>query len=278
MRIKNRIYCVIAIWILLFKFQSSFAFHSDLLCTNSYQYNDSSETGNEDSALYSNIYYRKYHHILNAPASFYNQFKLFQFIDKWIGRPYLFGGTTMFGVDCSALTGYFAKEVAGINLPRTAQGQHDYLRLSTFPGLLQTGDLLFFHTTRPGISHVGIYLTNNKFLHASATNGVTISDLGDTYYVKAYRAARKIDRFFTSETNLVPQEDIRVINLSGKYKSQVLIQTLQMNPSLFLQLNPDFDKQVWDSYSLRLPKELMEAFILKKDRILAESVQSQLSF
>ena len=175
---------------------------------------DSSNIRTEDSLLNTNIYYRKYHHILNAPASFYNNYRLFQFIDKWMGRPYLFGGTSQFGVDCSALTGYFAKEVAGVKLPRTAQGQHDHLKLSTFPGLLQTGDLIFFHTTRPGISHVGIYLSNNKFLHASATYGVTISDLGEDYYVKAYRAAKRIDLTLTADFSSVNQQDIRVIPLS----------------------------------------------------------------
>lgn len=239
---------------------------------------DSSNFRSEDSLLNTNIYYRKYHHILNAPASFYNNFRLFQFIDKWMGRPYLFGGTSQFGVDCSALTGYFAKEVAGVKLPRTAQGQHDHLKLSTFPGLLQTGDLIFFHTTRPGISHVGIYLSNNKFLHASATNGVTISDLGEDYYVKAYRAAKRIDLTLTADFSSVNQQDIRVIPLSGKYKSDIIVRHLQINSSLFSQLNPDFDKMVWNNYMMRLPKQSMETFIQNKDRILAESVQSHLSF
>ncbi len=239
---------------------------------------DSSNIRTEDSLLTRNIYYRKYHHLLNAPASFYNNFKLFQFIDKWMGRPYLFGGTTQFGIDCSALTGYFAKEVAGVKLPRTAQSQHDHLKLSTFPGLLQTGDLIFFHTTRPGISHVGIYLSNNKFLHASATNGVTISDLGEDYYVKAYRASKRIDLTLTADISSVNQQDIRVIPLSGRYKSDIIVRHLQINSSLFSHLNPDFDKMVWNNYMMRLPKESMETFIQNKDRILAESVQSHLSF
>ena len=231
-----------------------------------------------DSSLITNIYYKKYHGILNAPASFYNQFKLFQFIDKWMGTPYLFGGTTFRGVDCSALTGSFSKEVLGIQLPRTAQGQHDHLRLSTFPGLFQTGDLIFFHTTRPGISHVGIYLYNNKFLHASASSGVTISDLRDDYYVKAYRAAKRIDQYATADMAAVLPHDIRVVNLSGKYRSDVIIQQLKISPGLFAQLNPDFDKYVWNSYTMRLPKQMMEHFLNQKDRILAESVNMQINF
>jgi hypothetical protein len=231
-----------------------------------------------DSVLLTNVYYKKYHGMLNAPPAFYNQFKLFQFIDKWMGTPYLFGGTTFRGVDCSALTGYFSKEVLGVQLPRTAQGQHDHLKLSTFPGLFQTGDLVFFHTTRPGISHVGIYLFNNKFLHASASNGVTISDLKDDYYVKAYRAARRIDKFASEDLAAVMPHDIRVINLSGKYKSDVIIDRLRISPGLFRQLNPDFDKQVWNSYTMRLPKPMMEQFLAQKDQILAESVNQQFIF
>jgi hypothetical protein len=231
-----------------------------------------------DSGLLSNIYYRKYHSVLNAQPYFYNQFKLFQFIDKWMGVPYLFGGSTFRGVDCSALTGFFSREVMGIQLPRTAQGQHDYLKLGTFPGLLQTGDLLFFHTTRPGISHVGIYLCNNKFLHASATMGVTISDLGDAYYSKAYRAARRVGHLASGDFSFVSSEDIRVINIAGKYKSAVIIKQLQISPVLFSQLNPDFDRQVWNAYTLRLPKYIMEQFISQKESILAESVKEQFDF
>ena len=268
-------YFIAAAFVFVIKLSPVFGAKADVLNT---VLSDSSNIRTEDSLLNTNIYYRKYHHILNAPASFYNNFRLFQFIDKWMGRPYLFGGTTQFGVDCSALTGYFAKEVAGVKLPRTAQGQHDHLKLSTFPGLLQTGDLIFFHTTRPGISHVGIYLSNNKFLHASATNGVTISDLGEDYYVKAYRAAKRIDLTLTADITSVNQQDIRVIPLSGKYKSDIIVRHLQINSSLFRQLNPDFDKMVWNSYMMRLPKQSMESFIQNKDKILAESVQSHFSF
>ena len=275
MPVTRRVYLFVVVLILSCKIHPTFALKPDAFNSN---FTDSIDFRIDDSLLTTNIYYRKYHHLLNAPASFYNNFKLFQFIDKWMGRPYLFGGTTQFGIDCSALTGYFAKEVAGVKLPRTAQSQHDHLKLSTFPGLLQTGDLIFFHTTRPGISHVGIYLSNNKFLHASATNGVTISDLGEDYYVKAYRAAKRIDLTLSADFSYVNQEDIRVIPLSGKYKSDIIVRHLQINSTLFSQLNPDFDKMVWNNYMMRLPKLSMEIFIQNKDRILAESVQSHLSF
>jgi cell wall-associated NlpC family hydrolase len=57
---------------------------------------------------------------------------------------------------------------------------------------LEEGDLVFFHTTRKGISHVGVYLGNNKFVHASLNYGVTISDLNDPYYSRAFRAGGRV--------------------------------------------------------------------------------------
>jgi lipoprotein Spr len=57
---------------------------------------------------------------------------------------------------------------------------------------LERGDLVFFHTTRKGISHVGVYLGNNKFVHASVNYGVTISDLAESYYDRTFVGAGRV--------------------------------------------------------------------------------------
>jgi cell wall-associated NlpC family hydrolase len=109
--------------------------------------------------------------------------KLLQYIEDWYGTPYHFGGSTKNGIDCSAFAGNLVEAVFGIGLPRMAKDQYKVCRRISKDDL-EEGDLVFFHTTRKGISHVGVYLGNNKFVHASLNYGVTISDLGDGYYAR----------------------------------------------------------------------------------------------
>jgi lipoprotein Spr len=107
---------------------------------------------------------------------------LLQKIDEWYGTPYNYGGSTKNGVDCSYFTLDVMKGVFNINLNRTAAEQYQQTSRINWEDLKE-GDLIFFKTEGPNkISHVGIYLTNNKFVHASVSNGVTISDLSEPYY------------------------------------------------------------------------------------------------
>ena len=108
---------------------------------------------------------------------------LFGFIDEWFGTRYRLGGTTKKGIDCSALTGALLLAVYGFSVPRTARQQYnasDHIEKED----LKEGDLVFFNT-HGGVSHVGVYLENDYFLHAS-THGVTISNLDDKYYSKRF--------------------------------------------------------------------------------------------
>jgi peptidoglycan DL-endopeptidase LytE len=104
---------------------------------------------------------------------------------KYIGTPYLWGGTTPAGFDCSGFTKYvFAK--VGVTIPRTAATQFSGLKAIGSP---HPGDLVFYETYAPGASHVGIYLGNNKFIQAGSS-GVTISDMTTTYWKPKYLGAR----------------------------------------------------------------------------------------
>ena len=116
---------------------------------------------------------------------------LYQNIDDWYGTPYKYGGSTKSGIDCSAFVQAIFASAFAINLPRTAREQYNVTRHISRTEL-QEGDLLFFNT-QGGISHVGIYLQNNKFVHASVT-GVTISDMFEPYYVRHFVAAGRVDK------------------------------------------------------------------------------------
>jgi lipoprotein Spr len=91
------------------------------------------------------------------------------------------GGTTKSCVDCSAFTGAVIRDVYRINLPRTASEQYDASNKVDKENLKE-GDLVFFKTKKGYVNHVGVYLTNNKFVHASTSNGVMISDLDENYW------------------------------------------------------------------------------------------------
>ncbi|HEY5773388.1 MAG TPA: C40 family peptidase [Chitinophagaceae bacterium] len=126
----------------------------------------------------------KYAVILSTPAEEVKNAKMFEFIDDWYGTPYRLGGTTKKGVDCSAFSQFLFASVYGFSIPRTAKEQYDLTnRISRTE--LKEGDLIFFNT-RGGISHVGVYLQNNKFVHASTSGGVGISDIFDEYWVRRF--------------------------------------------------------------------------------------------
>lgn len=117
-------------------------------------------------------------------------FKLFQTIDEWWGTPYRMGGNTKNGIDCSAFVNTLMLAVYAVNLPRTS-GEQYKTAAKIADTALSEGDLVFFNTRR-GISHVGVYLTNNKFVHASTSGGVMISDLNEAYWRARYKGAGRV--------------------------------------------------------------------------------------
>ena len=108
---------------------------------------------------------------------------------KLIGTPYVFGGTTTNGFDCSGFTQYVFKG-SGIDLPRTSYAQYG-IGTAVSKDELQIGDLVFFATYDSGASHVGIYIGEENFIHA-ASSGIKITGLSDSYYNRRYLGAKRV--------------------------------------------------------------------------------------
>ena len=112
---------------------------------------------------------------------------LYNTVAQWLGTPYRYGQNTMRGTDCSGFVGNIYQTVYRKNL---ARGTADILRLNCRKisrQNLHEGDLVFFATgITKKVSHVGIYLKDGKFAHASSSKGVIISNLNETYYRKRW--------------------------------------------------------------------------------------------
>ncbi|MDV5170244.1 NlpC/P60 family protein [Photobacterium rosenbergii] len=109
---------------------------------------------------------------------------------QWRGTPYRLGGTTKAGIDCSAFVQIGLAEVFQKKLPRTTGEQ---VRQGKWVAIteLEEGDLVFFKTGRT-LRHVGIYLGDSQFLHASTSQGVMISNLKNPYWRSTYWQARRV--------------------------------------------------------------------------------------
>jgi lipoprotein Spr len=132
----------------------------------------------------------KYAILLEESVETVTNARLINFVENWYGVPYQYGGDSKKGIDCSAFTCLFMDSVYHITIPRTAKNQYNASTKIKREDLRQ-GDLVFFNTTG-GISHVGVYLANNKFVHAATSGGVMISDLDDVYFKRRYIGAARV--------------------------------------------------------------------------------------
>ncbi|MBC7650392.1 MAG: C40 family peptidase [Deinococcales bacterium] len=136
----------------------------------------------------------KYAIVMDAAVETLTNISLFRKIDEWWATKYCMGGSTKSCIDCSAFTVVVMKDIYGINLPRTAQEQYNQSEHIALEDVKE-GDLVFFHTSGRDVSHVGIYLANNKFLQASTSSGVTITDMNDKYWQPRFKGAGRVRKY-----------------------------------------------------------------------------------
>lgn len=108
---------------------------------------------------------------------------------QWEGVPHQWGGTTRRGIDCSAFVQTLYRDVVNVRLPRTTRAQvRTGARVRQRD--LRPGDLVFFRLDKS--RHVGVYLDNGRFVHASSSQGVAVSNLHTSYWTERYWTARRI--------------------------------------------------------------------------------------
>jgi lipoprotein Spr len=148
---------------------------------NKYKTNSDAQAKNDTFSEYDYSSHETNKHDLNND--------LYDFYAKWEGVRYKLGGESMTGIDCSAFIQKAFEEKLALEMPRTTLLQAKVGK-EVNKNELELGDLVFFKTGKS--KHVGIYMENGKFMHASTSNGVTISDLDNSYFAKNYWKAQRI--------------------------------------------------------------------------------------
>jgi murein DD-endopeptidase / murein LD-carboxypeptidase len=137
-----------------------------------------------------------YHFFKNKGITFdsTSNISLYNELYTWLGVPYVYGGRSKSGTDCSGFAGAIYKAIYSISLPGGAQNIYNVLT-PLKKDELKEGDLVFFKINHYSISHVGIYLANNKFIHATSWGkSITISDLSEPYYTRYFFSAARYEK------------------------------------------------------------------------------------
>ena len=128
----------------------------------------------------------KYAILLDIPVETMLNHKFIEFMEGWYGTKYKMGGLDKSGIDCSGFALTYMSYFYNVSLPRSSMEQYHFATPIS-KSELKEGDLVFFKIARKkDVSHVGVYLTNGKFAHASTSNGVIISDLNEPYYLQHF--------------------------------------------------------------------------------------------
>lgn len=158
------------------------------------------------------VLFAQYANRFGIPLDGSENIELLRTVDEWMGAPYRWGGCSESGVDCSCLVKSIYAEVYGLDLNRTVRTLLKESLEPVEPCRLREGDLLFFDMKDRGISHVGIYLKNQAFVHAASSRGVMINRLTQPFYrSRLVKAARPRELDTTVRLARVSLEELVVV-------------------------------------------------------------------
>ncbi len=148
--------------------------------------------GQKGSSVYHPVEFVKINPDLHAPEK-----ALLTEAKKWLGTPYKYGGESNDGIDCSALMLNVFRDALAIKLPRSSRQQFDFTEAISKSELIP-GDLIFFATGRDKktVSHVGMYIGEDKMVHSSASRGVMVSRINEEYFVNTFVAAGRVGSYY----------------------------------------------------------------------------------
>lgn len=131
--------------------------------------------------------------INNNQAKTKSEKKLIKEAKRWLGTKYVYGGHSKKGTDCSGFVMQLFLKVYGVKLPRSSKDQQQFCK-RILKSQLKIGDLVFFSTTKNKnkVSHVGIYIGDDEFIHASTSKGVVVSKLSQNYYIRNYHSSGRV--------------------------------------------------------------------------------------
>ncbi len=165
--------------------------------------NDTEENSADEHAIDISSVLKQMQTSLSSPDSGFTNTtpkeRMLMEIIKYINTPYKYGGNSQDGIDCSAFTQKVFSNSLDVSLLRSAREQFTQGLAIHDRTDLVFGDLVFFNTrraVRPG--HVGIYIGNNLFAHASSSQGVIVSSLDHQYYLKRFMGGRRINEIFSN--------------------------------------------------------------------------------
>ncbi len=156
-------------------------------CSSHKNVSSSTATTNSKTALKN-----KYALLLNIEPKEIKNESLFVFIDDWYAVPYKYAGLDKNGIDCSGFISVLYDKVYNKKIPRSTKELHETC-IGVSRSELKEGDLVFFKIDQEKPSHVGLYLMNNKFVHASTKKGIMISDLEEVYFKKYFYTGGRIN-------------------------------------------------------------------------------------
>lgn len=176
-------FCVAKILFFVFVFFS-------VSCKSNKELSKSEKISPKENSISSKNIKNKYAQILGVKENEIENPKLYSFIDEWYGIPYKYGGHDKNGIDCSNFAANLYEHIYNKSITGSSASIFNQCKIISVKDLKE-GDLLFFKIEKENISHIGVYLQNNKFVHATTKKGVMIDDLNEPYYKKyLFKAGR----------------------------------------------------------------------------------------